>query len=279
VDGGVLRGAARAPGIDGREARMRIVVLAKEVPDTAGERRLSLETGLAEREGATRVLDEISERAIEVALRYADAHPGTEVVLVSMGPATAAATLRKGLAMGATSALLVADDALRGADLSLTAEVLAAAVRRVGFDLVIAGDRSTDGSGGVLPAMLAERLGVAHATSLASVEIAEERVSGARAVEAGVARVTAALPAVISITEALPDPRLASIKGIMAAKKKPFETASLSDLGVEAERIDAPRSIMIAVAERPARGAGTIITDQGDAGERLAEFLVENRLV
>ncbi|BDV32076.1 electron transfer flavoprotein subunit beta/FixA family protein [Microbacterium terricola] len=257
---------------------MKIVVLVKEVPDTYGDRQLNLETGLADRDAGEKVLDEIGERALEVALSYADAHAGTEVVVVSMTPETAVATVRKGLAMGAASALQVVDDALRGADLSLTSEVLAAAVQRAGFDLVITGNQSTDGSGGVLPAMLAERLGVPQLTALSAVEFTEDAVSGSRASDAGVARISAPLPAVISITEALPDARFPNFKGIMAAKKKPFETVSLADLGVDAERADAPRSIMTAVAQKPPRGAGVKIVDEGDAGEKLAAYLIENRL-
>ena len=134
---------------------MKIVVLVKEVPDTYGDRKLDLETGLADRAASERVLDEIGERALEVALSYADANPGTEVQVVSMAPEEASATIRKGLAMGAASALQVVDPALAGADLGVTATVLAAAVRRAGFDLVITGNLSTDGSAGMIPAMLA----------------------------------------------------------------------------------------------------------------------------
>ncbi|MCH6470716.1 electron transfer flavoprotein subunit beta/FixA family protein [Sinomonas terrae] len=257
---------------------MKIVVLLKEVPDTYGSRKLSLETGLADRRTSENVLDEISERALEVALNQADTSAGTEVVVIAMGPETAAASLRKGLAMGATSAVHVTDDALLGADLGLTAEVLAAAIQRTGFDLVIAGNQSTDGAGGVVPAMIAERLGVPQLTSLASVEIGDGKVSGIRASDAGTARVSADLPAVISITEALPDARLANFKGIRAAKKKPFETLSLEDLKVDANRLDVPRSIMVAVSEKPARGPGLKILDEGDAGTRLAEYLIQNRL-
>jgi hypothetical protein len=159
---------------------MKIVVLVKEVPDTYGDRKLDLETGLAERSASERVLDEIGERALEVALSYADAHPGTEVAVVSMASEEAAATIRKGLAMGAASALQVVDPALAGADLGVTAAVLAAAVRRAGFDLVITGNLSTDGTGGVLPAMIAEHLQVPQATALSSVTIGEGR-SPARA--------------------------------------------------------------------------------------------------
>lgn len=257
---------------------MKIVVLVKEVPDTYEDRSLDLETGLAARAASDPVLDEIGERALEVALSYADAHPDAEVVLLSMSPASAATTLRKGLAMGAGSVVHVADEALAGADLGLTAEVLAAAITRTGFDLVIAGNLSTDGSGGVLAAMLAERLGVAQATSLGAVTIGEDAVTGTRTGDAGTFEVSATLPAVISITESLPDARFPSFKGIMAAKKKPVETLTAADLGVDPVGLGSPRSIMTAVAQRPPRTAGTTIVDEGDAGEQLAAFLVKNQL-
>ncbi|WP_438354411.1 electron transfer flavoprotein subunit beta/FixA family protein [Microbacterium sp. CJ88] len=258
---------------------MKIIVLVKEVPDTYGDRKLSLETGLADRAASESVLDEIGERSIEVALSHADKNPGTEVVVVSMAPEGAAATVRKGLAMGAGAALQVVDEALLGADLVLTAEVLAAAVKRAGFDLVVAGNQSTDGSGGVVPAMMAELLDVPAALNLTTIEIAEGSVSGTRATDAGVVEVTAAFPAVVSITEAMPDARFPNFKGIMAAKKKPFETVSLADLGVDAEDASAARSIVIGLSEKPPREAGVKIVDEGDAGEKLAEYLIQNRLV
>jgi electron transfer flavoprotein beta subunit len=224
------------------------------------------------------VLDEIGERALEVALSYADKADDTDVVVLSMSPESAAATVRKGLAMGASSAVQIVDDALLGADLGLTAEVLAAALRRTGFDLVITGNQSTDGSGGVLPAMLAELLDMPTALNLTSVAIGDASVSGTRATDAGTAEVTAEFPAIISITEALPDARFPNFKGIMAAKKKPFETLSLADLDVDAEDASASRSIMIALSEKPPRTAGVKIVDEGDAGQKLAEFLIQNRL-
>ncbi|MFE1646827.1 electron transfer flavoprotein subunit beta/FixA family protein [Microbacterium sp. P01] len=257
---------------------MKIVVLVKEVPDTYGDRKLDLETGLADRAASENVLDEIGERSLEVALSYADKNPGTEVVVLSAAPESAAATVRKGLAMGATSAVQVVDDAMIGADLGLTAEVLAAAVKRTGYDLVITGNQSTDGSGGVMAAMVAELLDAPHLTTLTEVEIGEDRVTGTRASDAATMRVSADLPAVISITEAMPDARFPNFKGIMAAKKKPFEVVSLDDLGVNAEDPEASRTIVIALAEKPARSAGTKIVDEGDAGEKLADFLIQNRL-
>lgn len=258
---------------------MRIVVLVKEVPDTYGDRKLSLETGLADRAASETVLDEIGERALEAALSHADGNAGTEVVVLSMAPGSASATVRKGLAMGAGSAVQVVDEGLLGADLGLTAEVLAAALKRTGFDLVIAGNQSTDGSGGVLPAMVAELLDVPAVTYLNAVEIGDGTVSGTRASDGATARVSAALPAVVSITEALPDARFPNFKGIMAAKKKPFETLSLADLDIDPHDPEWSRSIVIGLSEKPPREAGVKIVDEGDAGERLAEFLIQNRLV
>jgi len=257
---------------------MKIVVLVKEVPDTYGDRKLDLETGLADRAASDRVLDEIGERSVEAAVAYREAHEGTEVVVLSVGPESVPTTLRKALAMGADSAIHVLDDDLVGADLTLTAQVLAAAVRKVGFDVVLAGNLSTDGTSGVIPAMVAELLGVPAVTFLSSWELSDTQVAGVRATDGGNASVTAPLPAVVSITEAFPDPRFPNFKGIMAAKKKPFETWTLADLGVDAAP-SVPRSIMIEVAEKPAREAGVKIVDEGDAGEQLATFLIENRLV
>jgi electron transfer flavoprotein beta subunit len=257
---------------------MKIVVLVKVVPDTYGDRKLNLETGIADRAASEAVVDEIGERAMEVALSYADAHADVEVVALSMTPGSSTPTVRKGLAMGASSAVQVVDEELHGADLGLTADVLAAALRRIGFDLVIAGNQSTDGSGGVVPAMLAELLDVPAALNLISVEIAEESAIGVRASDAGTMDVRVGFPALISITEALPDARFPNFKGIMAAKKKPYETLTLVDLGIDAENPAAARSIMTSVSEKPPRQAGVKVIDDGNAGEKLAAFLIQNRL-
>jgi electron transfer flavoprotein beta subunit len=258
---------------------MKVVVLVKEVPDTYGVRKLDLETGIADRGASDPVLDEINERALEVALSHADSTSDTEVVLVSVAPAGATATIRKGLAMGAHSAVHVVDDALVGADVTLTAETLAAAIRRGGFDLVIAGNLSTDGSGGVIPSLVAEFLGVPHLSGLTSVTIGDSNVIGSRDVDGGVQQVSVELPAVISITEALPDARFPNFKGIIAAKKKPIDQVSLGVLGVDADDPEAARSIMLSVAARPLRAAGVKIEDDGTAGEQIADYLVRNRLV
>lgn len=255
---------------------MKIVVLIKEVPDTWGERRIDAATGRVDRQASDAVLDEIGERAIEAALANQDANPGTEIVVVSMGP-TSVPILRKALAMGATSAVHVLDDQLVGADLGWTAAVLAAVIRRTGFDLVITGNESTDGRGGVLPAMLAEHLGVAAVTALDTLELSAERVSGTRQGEDESLVVVAVLPAVVSITERMPEARFPSFKGTMGAKKRPLETVTVADLGIDLDGMGT--SAVTDVQVRPERTAGTKLVDTGDAADKLAEFLAARRLI
>ncbi len=257
---------------------MHIVVPVKVVPDTYGERRISLETGLVDRAGSEMVVDEVGERAVEAALTLAESLPEASVTVVSMGPAAIADPIRTTLAMGADDAVLVVDDALVGADLTLTAEVLAAAVRRRDPDLVLVGNVSTDGGGGVMGAMLAELLGFAQITNLSSIRTDGATVGGTRQTDGGSGTVEAPLPAVASITEALPDPRFPSMRSTMAARRKPVETLSAAELGADVDGARAARAIVVAAAQRPPRHAGTTIVDDGTAGVRLAEFLIENGL-
>ncbi len=256
---------------------VKIAVLVKEVPDTWGDRRLNLETGLLDRVAAEPVVDEINERALEVALSFAETQSDVEVIALAVGPASVPTSLRKALAMGADRAVHVLDDGLVGADLTLTAQVIAAAITHIGCDLVIAGNVSTDGGAGAMPSLVAELLDLPAATYLSTIEISADAVSGRRDTETGTFVVRAALPAVISVTEALPDARFPNFKGIMAAKKKPFDTLSLGDLGLAAT--DESRSIVIAVTQRPARTAGEVIVDEGDAGQQVADFLAKNKLI
>lgn len=256
---------------------MKILVLVKEVPDTWGERKLDIASGRVDRELVDPVLDEIGERALEAALTIRGSDKSTEVVVVSMSPSSASKSLRKGLAMGASSAVHLADEALRGADMLLTAAALSALIQKVGFDLVIAGNESTDGRGGVVPAMIAEHLGIPHVTFLESIEVTGGRVSGVRGTDSGVVEVSADLPAVASITERLPDPRFPNFKGILSAKKKPYTTFTLTELGVDAVR--PVSSVVVSTRERPARSGGIKIVDSGNAGRDLADFLAQNRLL
>jgi electron transfer flavoprotein beta subunit len=255
---------------------MKIAVLIKEVPDTWGERRLDPDTKRVDRQASDAVLDEIGERAVEAALSHQDADSSTEIVVISMGPSSVP-ILRKALAMGAGSAIHVLDDSLIGADLGWTAAVLAGAIRRTGFDLVITGNESTDGRGGVIPAMIAEHLGVPSVTALGTLEISADRVSGTRQGEDESLVVGSPLPAVVSITERMPEARFPSFKGTMGAKKKPLETVTVAELGVELDGLGT--SVVTDVQARPERTAGTKVIDSGDAADQLAEFLAARRLI
>lgn len=261
-------------------APMRIVALLKQVPDTYEERKLDPTSGLVDRRAATGVVDEINERALEVALSYKESHRGTEVVVLSMGPDMATGALRKGLSMGADAAVHVLDDSLGGIDAPHTAAVLAAALGMTGFDLVVAGNESTDGRGGVVPAMVAEILGLPHLGSLGSVTVSDVAVHGVRNSESGTFRVHAALPALISVTEGTPEARFPNFKGIMTAKRKPLTTYTAADLGLGPEALAGwGRSTILSTCSTPPRTHGVKITDEGDAGIRLADFLVAGRLI
>ncbi|MBT2568507.1 electron transfer flavoprotein subunit beta/FixA family protein [Arthrobacter sp. ISL-85] len=257
---------------------MKIVVLAKQVPDTWSDRKIDLESGMLDRAASEAVPDEINERALENALQFKDSHKDTEVVVVAMGPEDAGKALRKLLSMGADSAVLVSDDSLKGSDMVQTARVLASAVAKLGgVDLVIAGNEATDGRGGMVPAMVAEFLKWPVLPGLDEVVIAADAVSGSAQVDGGSLRISSALPAVVSVTEKTADARFPNFKGIMAAKKKPLESWSLADLGTAASPEVA--SVMVSVSARPAKQAGPKVFDDGTAAAQLADFLAANRLI
>ena len=259
---------------------MKVVVLAKEVPDTYADRTLDLENGMLQRDVLEPVPDEINERALESALLYKDANPDTEIIVVSMGPASAEKSLRKLLAMGADSAVLLSDDALAGSDMVQTARVLAAVVKKTGGDLIVTGALSTDGAGGMVPAMVAELLGHAYLPGLDSIEITSGGVVGTAQVDGGWMRLSADLPAAVSLTEKSADARFPNFKGIMQAKKKPFEIWSLADVGISAgPEAASVRSVMVAAAQRPPKQAGPKIHADETAAAQLAEFLAANRLI
>ncbi|MBR8638238.1 electron transfer flavoprotein subunit beta/FixA family protein [Streptomyces tuirus] len=260
---------------------MHIVVLVKQVPDTAAERTLSEADHTLDRETADLVLDEINERATEEALTLKEA-VGAEVTVVSMGPGTAIDAIRKVLAMGADRGLHICDDRLHGADAVTTAKTLAAAVRRLeDVDLVLAGNTTTDGQAGAVPAMVADLLGLPQLTHARELTVDAGRVRAERETENGEATLDAPLPALVSVTEKINEPRYPSFKGIMAAKKKPVETVDLDDLfpGVDDTGFLATRTHVVDAVPRPARAAGIRITDDGSAGRQLVGYLIAQKLV
>ncbi|GAA1005072.1 electron transfer flavoprotein subunit beta [Acrocarpospora pleiomorpha] len=199
-----------------------------------------------------------------------------------MGPGGADAAVRKALQMGADSGVHVVDEALHGSDAPATAQVLAAAIAKIGdVDLVLTGMASTDGGMGVIPAMLAEHLGLAHVGYVGELTVSGGTVTCRRDGDAASETIEAALPAVVAVTDQINEPRYPSFKGIMAAKKKPVRAWTLADLGVDAARVglDAAFSVVRAVTRRPERSQGQIVTDSGDGGTKLAEFLAARKFI
>ncbi|MDH4102806.1 MAG: electron transfer flavoprotein subunit beta/FixA family protein, partial [Thermoleophilia bacterium] len=210
---------------------MKIAVCVKQVPDATVHKRIDPATKRLDRSGEA-TLNPTDLNAVEEALRIKEAQGG-EVVLVSLGPAKATDSLRKALAMGADRAVLVSDDAAAGSDLLGTCRVLAAALEREAADLVLFGQASSDGDGAVLWAAVADRLRQPMISQVASLTVDAGSITGKRQTEHGYDVISAPLPAVIGVSDAINEPRYPSLKGIMGAKSKPQESLSLADLGVE----------------------------------------------
>ena len=260
---------------------MKIVVLVKHVPDATGERTFA-EDGTVDREAGDGLLCELDEYALEQALRIADDGDDVEVVALTLGPDDAAAALKRALQMGASAGIHVSDDAVHGTDYLGTSTVLAAAVTRAAPDLVLCGMASTDGSGGVVPAMVAERLGWPAATFGATLEVADGTVRIRRDADTATLTVEAALPAVVSVTDQSGEARYPSMRGILAAKKKPVTTWSLADLGVDPAGVGlgAAWTRVLDTTPRPPKQAGRVVGDEDGAGAgALVEFLVAGKYV
>lgn len=259
---------------------MKIVVCVKYVPDASGQPGFGDDTTV-DRVGVDGILSELDEYAVEEALTIHGAHSDATVVVLTMGPEDAADAVRKALQMGADEGVHVCDDAIAGSDAIATSRVLAEAAKRLEADLVLTGMASTDGSMNVVPAMLAQRLGLPQVTLAGKVTVDGSVVHIERDGDAGTEVVEATLPAVISVTDQINDPRYPSFKGIMAAKKKPVTTWSLADLGIPADEVGlaAAWTAVQDITPRPPRQAGQQVTDEGDGGTKLVEFLAGAKLV
>ena len=262
---------------------MNIVVLIKQVPDTYSERTLEESDGTLDRDGTDAVLDEINERAVEAALQLKEAHDGSEVTVLTMGPDRAKEAIRKALSMGADQAVHLADDALHGSCAIQTARALAATIGTAtgGFDLVLAGNEASDGRAAAIPAMVADLLGVPALTHAREITVDGTAVTVRRETDDGITVLSAELPAVVSVGEKINEPRYPSFKGIMAAKKKPVSTLSLSDVGVEPSDVGlaSATSSVTSAQPRPPKSAGEKVADEGDGGSRIAAFLVAQKLI
>ncbi|WP_228003051.1 electron transfer flavoprotein subunit beta/FixA family protein [Nocardia australiensis] len=258
-----------------------IVVLIKQVPDTWSERKLTDGDFTLDREAADAVLDEINERAVEEALLIKEAQGG-EVTVLAAGPDRATEAIRKALSMGADKAIHVNDPAIHGSDAVQTAYVLAAALGQVeGVELVIAGNEATDGRAGAVPAIIAEYIGIPQLTHLRKLVVDGERITGERETDEGVFKLEATLPAIVSVTEKINEPRFPSFKGIMAAKKKEVQTLTLADLGVDPATVGVANAgtAVTAATPKPPRTAGEKIADEGDGGTKIAQYLVGQKII
>ncbi len=259
---------------------MHVVVCVKQIPDPAVPAALDQVTHTLDRSGKL-VMDDSDSYGVEMALQLAGNVEGSEVPLVSMAPGGETSGLRTALAMGAARAILVSDDALSGSDALSTAKALAAAIRRAEPDLVIAATESTDGYTGTLPVQLAELLGMPSVTFAKGVSTDGTTLEVERQTEAGYDEVTCPLPALVTVTAGVVEPRYPSFKGIMAAKSKPIDVLSLADLGIDPSDVGVrgAREEVVDVADAEARAGGEIVMDEGDGAARIVAFLEQLKVI
>ena len=256
---------------------MKIAVCVKHVPE--GSARLDAGSKRLDRSGEG-ALNRFDANAVEEALRL-KGESDTEVVVVSMGPEKAADSLRKALAMGADRAVLVSDDAAAGSDLVATSKVLAGVLAREEPDLVLFGQQASDADGAVLWAAVAERLRRPVVSQAAELTVSDGSLRAKRQTEFGYDVIEAPLPAVVAVSDAINEPRYPSLKGIMGAKKKPFETLTVSDTGLDASQVGeaGSQTEVLALSQPPSRGEARKIEGDANAAQAIVDFLAEKRLV
>ena len=266
---------------------MNIVVCVKYVPDATADRHFESDNTV-DREGVPGLLSELDEYAVEQALQLKEKAEGeeVEVTALTVGPEDAAEAIKKALQMGADKGIHVVDDAIAGSDYLATSQILAAAINKIGesdaVDVVLCGMSSTDASGAVVPAMLAERLDLPQVTLGSVIERQDKEFRIKRDGDTSTEVIGATAPLVLSVTDQSGEARYPSFKGIMAAKKKPLDTWSLSDIGVEADSVglDAAWTAVEDTEERPPRSQGEIVTDEdGSGATALVEFLASKKFI
>lgn len=259
---------------------MNIVVLVKQVPDTEGARTLDPADNTVDRAGVDPVVNYIDEFAIEEGLQLKEAHGG-EVTILTVGPERATESIRKALSMGADKAVHVTDEILHGSDAFATAKVIAAALKTLEWDVVVAGSEATDSRSAIVPALVAEVLGAPQLTQARKVSVDGDTVTIERVTETGYQTIKGATPAVISVVEKINEPRYPSFKGIMAAKSKPIDVKSVADLGVDPGEVGLANawSAVESFEPAPPRAAGQTVKDEGNGGVAIAEYLASKKLI
>jgi electron transfer flavoprotein beta subunit len=263
---------------------VRIICPVKRVPDTAADKHVDPQDHTVDRDRSDPVLNANDEWAIEEALQIAERTPGTEIIALCMGPDQAQTIVRKALSYGLDGAIQITDPALAGSDAAATARVLAAALAGEQFDLVIMGNQSSDARTMLVPAMLAEYLGVPALTYVKHLEIDGTTFTAHRETATGHAVVRAEGPVVVSVVEAINEPRYPTFKGIMAAKKKPLDQRDLAAVGAPSDEVglDGSRTYIVDVNPRPPKEAGRTVVDDGSGqvgAEALADWLVEQKII
>ncbi len=258
---------------------MNVIVCVKQIPDPAQVGELDPSDNTLKRDSKL-ILDESDSYGVEMALQLVTAAGGGEVSLVSMAPNGETSGLRTALAMGAAKAVLVSDPELAGSDALTTAKILAAATKRLGdADLIIAGTESSDGYTGTVPEQIAEVLGLPSITFAKHVEVDGDTLKVNRQTENGYDEVTSTMPAVVSVTAGVVEPRYPSFKGIMAAKSKPVDTVTAADLGVTPVGWAGSGQEIVDVASAPEREAGEIVEDDGEGFTKIVEFLDKLKVI
>ena len=264
---------------------MRIICPIKRVPDTAAEKKIDAGDRTVDRDASEPVLNANDEWSIEEAMRIKERTPDTEVIAVCMGPEAAQQTVRKALSYGLDGAILVTDDAVVGSDALATARVLAGALAGEAFDLVIMGNQSSDARTMLVPAMLAELLDVPALTFAKRLELTDGGTAIVdRETATGHETVEAPLPAVVSVVEAINEPRYPSFKGIMAAKSKPLEVRSLADVGVDAAEVglEGSGTAVLEITPKPPKQSGEQVEDDGSGtvgAQAIADFLTAQKII
>src|SRR5215218_6631894 len=258
---------------------MKILVLAKYVPDATGERTFAAD-GTVDRASSDGLLSELDEYAVEQALQLADERDDVEVVVMTLGPDDAADAIKRALQMGASAGVHLSDEAVHGSDAPTTSTILAEAIRRAAPDLVICGMASTDRTMGVIPAVVAERLSWPAVTLGATLSVADDRVTIRRDDDVATFTIKANLPAIVSVTDQSGEARYPSMKGILAAKKKPVETWTLADLGIDAASVglDAARSKVLQTTPRPPKEPGRVVQEE-DGPAAFVDFLTVGKYI
>lgn len=259
---------------------MNVIICAKVIPASSVTIEINPATKRMVRQGVPHELDPAAASALEEGLRLTEKHGGT-VTVITMGTNDATIGIRNALAMGAASAIHILDDALAGSDALGTAKTLAAAVQKEPFDLVICAAESSDSYSGIVPGQLAQLLAIAPLTFAKEIAVDGRKITIKRQSESGYDVVEAELPALVTVTSGINEPRYPQLKGIMAAKKKEIKKYTAADLGLGPEQVGASgaREKVLNIGRPPPRKAGRIITDEGDGGRQIADFLAELKII